>query len=144
MQFAGGPGMPMGFAGASRYSEKELANAKLPPPPEEDTQFDVLLRPGLLADVEIIVEKIPNAINVPMQAVFERDGKPVVYVKNGSVFEPRFVKPFKRSESVMVVAEGVKAGEIVALADPTAKRGDTKKEKKGDSGAMSALPGGGK
>ena len=153
MQFAGGPGgagpggMPMGFGmgGAMRYTEKELASAKLPPPPEEDTQFDVLLRPGLLADVEIIVEKIPNAINVPMQAVFERDGKPVVYVKNGAVFEPRFVKPFKRSESVMVIAEGLKPGEVVALADPTAKKSDGKKEKKGDSGgAMGALPGGGK
>jgi hypothetical protein len=147
MQFAGGPGgagIPAGLATAVHYSEKELADAKLPPPPEEDTQFDVLLRPGLLADVEIIVEKIPNAINVPMQAVFERDGKPVVYVKNGSAFEPRFVKPFKRSESVMVIAEGLKPGEIVALADPTAKKGDATKEKKGDSGAMSALPGGGR
>ncbi len=159
IQFAGGPGgagsrgqsgpggMPMGFGmgGGMRYSEKELADAKLPPPPEEDTQFDVLLRPGLLADVEIIVEKIPNAINVPMQAVFEREGKPVVYVKNGSVFEPRIVKPFKRSESVMVIAEGLKPGEVVALADPTAKKSDGKKEKKGDSGgAMGALPGGGK
>ena len=158
IQFAGGPGgqggppetmggpggRPMGMAGASRYSEKELADAKLPPPPEEDTQFDVLLRPGLLADVEIIVEHIPNAINVPMQAIFEREGKPVVYVKNGKVFEPRAIKPFKRSESVMVIAEGLKAGEVVALADPTAKKGESKKEKKGEAGAMGALPGGGK
>ena len=134
----------MGMAGASLYTEKELADAKLPPPPEEDTQFDVLLRPGLLADVEIIVEHIPNAINVPMQAIFEREGKPVVYVKNGKVFEPRAIKPFKRSESVMVIAEGLKAGEVVALADPTAKKGESKKEKKGEAGAMGALPGGGK
>jgi HlyD family secretion protein len=140
----GGPGMPRGLAGSGMYTEKELANAKLPPPPEEDTQFDVLLRPGLLADVEIIVEKIPNAINVPMQAVFEREGKPVVFVKNGKVFEPRAITPFKRSESVMVISQGLKRGEIVALADPTAKKGDTKKEKKGDGGAMDALPGGGK
>ncbi len=148
---AGGPGggrggmMGMGMGRSNTfYNEKEFANAKLPPPPEEDTQFDVLLRPGLLADVEIIVEKIPNAINVPMQAVFEREGKPVVYVKNGKVFEPRVIKPFKRSESVMVIASGLKAGEIVALADPTAKRGDNKKDKKGDGGALSALPGGSK
>ncbi len=136
LQFSGGPG-------GSIYSEKDLANAKLPPPPEEDTQFDVLLRPGLLADVEIIVEKIPNAINVPMQAVFEREGKPVVYVKNGSGFEPRAIKPFKRSETVMVISQGVKPGEIVALADPTAKKSD-KKDKKAEGGPMSALPGGGK
>ncbi len=140
----GGPGGPRGLGGGSQYSEQELANAKLPRPPEEDTQFDVLLRPGLLADVEIIVEKVPNAINVPMQAVFEKEGKPVVYVKNNGVFEPRIIKPFKRSETVMVIASGVKPGEVVALADPTAKKSDKKDNKKSDGGAMGALPGGGK
>ena len=147
----GGPGGPptMGFGGgaAQQFNEKDLANAKLPPPPEEDTQFDVLLRPGLLADVEITVEKIPNAIHVPMQAVFEREGKMVVYVKTGAKsFEPRVIKPFKRSESTMVIAEGVKPGETVALADPTAKPGN-KKDKKGENsggGPMGALPGGAK
>ena len=90
------------------------------------------------------MQTVMNAINVPMQAIFEREGKPVVYVKNGKVFEPRAIKPFKRSESVMVIAEGLKAGEVVALADPTAKKGESKKEKKGEAGAMGALPGGGK
>lgn len=124
------------------FSAKDQAAAQLPPPPEEDTQFDVLMRPGLLADVEIIVERIPNALNVPMQAVFEREGKTVVYVKNGKAFEPRVIQPLKRSESTMVIASGVKAGELVALADPTAKPDASKKEKSG--GAMGALPGGGK
>ena len=142
----GPAGMPPGFAGAfgtGPFTAKDLENAKLPPPPEEDTQFDVLLRPGLLADVQIIVEKIPNAINIPMQAVFEKDGKPVVYIKKGSLFEPRFIKPSKRSESVMTVLSGLTPGEVVALADPTAKKGD-KKDKSGSSsgGAMSGLPGG--
>jgi hypothetical protein len=146
---AGGPGAPggapmMAFASRPKYTEKDMENAKLPPPPEEDTQFDVLLRPGLLADVEITVEKVANAIHVPMQAVFEKDGKPTVYVRTSSGFEPRTIKPLKRSESTMVVAEGVRPGEIVALADPTAKPG-SKKENKGDKGsAMGALPGGAK
>ena len=126
---------------AREFSDKELASAKLPPPPEEDTQFDVLLRPGLLADVSILIEKIPNAIHVPMQAVFEKEGKPVVYVKTGNKFEARVIKPAKRSESTMVIANGVKPGEIVALADPTAKNTDAKKDK-GQSGPMGALPGG--
>ena len=95
------------------FSATDLANAKLPPPPEEDTQFDVLLRPGLLADVEIIVEKIPNALNVPMQAVFDAGRQ------TGGLREERqrvgnraTIKPLKRSESIMVIAEGVKPGEV--------------------------------
>jgi HlyD family secretion protein len=142
---AGGTGGPpvMGFSGPQKFSEKEMANAKLPPPPEEDTQFDVLLRPGLLADVQITVEKVANAIHIPMQAVFEKDGKPIVYVRNGNAFEARSIKPLKRSESTMVIAGGVRPGEIVALADPTEKPGSKKKAEKG-SGAMGALPGGAK
>ena len=134
----------MAFTSKPKYTENDMAHAKLPPPPEEDTQFDVLLRPGLLADVQITVEKVPNAIHVPMQAVFEKDGKPTVYVHTGGAFEPRTIKPLKRSESTMVVAEGVKPGDVVALADPTEKPG-SKKDKKTDKGsAMGALPGGAK
>ena len=129
-------------AAPSNSTERELAGAKLPPPPEEDTQFDVLLRPGLLADVNILIEKIPNALHVPTQAVFEKDGKPVVYIKAGNKFDMRVIKPSKRSESTMVIADGVKAGEIVALSDPTAKKSDTKGKDKGPGGPMGALPGG--
>jgi hypothetical protein len=144
----GGPGMfgPGMFGGGrpSQFSDKEMADAKLPPPPEEDSQFDVLLRPGLLADVEIIVEKVPDALNVPMQAVFEREGKLVVFVRNpaSGAFEPREIKAMKRSESVMVIASGVKEGETVALADPTAKKGQKKENKPGGAGgALGALGG---
>ena len=125
-----------------QFSAKELEQAQLPPPPEEDSQFDVLLRPGLLADVEIIVDKIPNAISIPMQAVFEKEGKLVAYVKTSSGFEERAFKPLKRSESTMVVASGLQPGEVIALSDPTAKKDDKKKGSKpaGDGGAMGALP----
>ncbi len=125
---------------AAQFTSKELDDAKLPPPPEEDSQFDVLLRPGLLADVEIIVDRIPNAISLPTQAVFEKDGQLIAYVKNGNSFEARAFKPLKRSESTMVVASGLQPGEIVALADPTAQK-DDKKKGANNGGAMEALPG---
>ena len=131
----------LGLASASQFTEQEMANAKLPPAPEEDSQFDVLLRPGLLADVSILIEKVSNAIHIPMQAVFEKEGKPTVFVKKGNRFEPRVISPSKRSESTLVIAAGLKPGEVVALADPTVKKSDAKKS--GNSGgALGALPGG--
>ncbi|MCX6594758.1 MAG: HlyD family efflux transporter periplasmic adaptor subunit [Acidobacteria bacterium] len=145
----GGPGgapggMMMPFAGGNGpFSAKDMELAKLPPPPEEDSQVEVLLRPGLLADVEIIIEKIENAVNVPMQAVFEKDGKQVVYVKNGNKFDERVIRPSKRSESTMVIAEGVKPGETVALADPNEKPGDKKKkseQKPAGGGGAAGMP----
>jgi hypothetical protein len=140
----GGPGGMMFSTPARLPSEEERAKAKLPLPPEEDSQLQVLLRPGLLSDIEIIIEKIPNALHVPAQAVFEKEGKPIVYVRNGSRWEERAVQLGKRSESTMVLASGVKEGEVLALSDPYAKKGDDKKggEKKAP-GAAPMMPGGG-
>ena len=106
-----------------RYTEEERKNAKLPLPPEQDSQVQALLRPGLLADVEIEVEKIPDVLHVPAQAVFKKNGKYTVFVqeKNGK-FEPREVQLVKQSESMMVLAGGVQPGEVIAMADPTADK----------------------
>ena len=135
-------GLPQMFnVGGIMVSQKDLDNAKLPAPPEEDNQLDVLLRPGLLADVEIIVDKVQNVVNVPIQAVFEKEGKPVVYLKVGNRFEAREIKPVKRSENVMIISSGVKPGDTVAMANPDAKPDDKKKGAQ-KSGAAASLPGG--
>ncbi len=141
---AGPPGMPPGGMRSGQFSEQELANAKLPPAVEADNQLDVLLRPGLLADVEIIIEKIPNAINIPAQAVFEKDGKPIVYVRTANRWDERAIKPLKRSESTMVVASGLTPGETIAMSDPNAKPGDKKKEKSGGGANGNPMGGMGK
>lgn len=125
------------------FSQKDLDAAKLPPAPEDDDQLDVLLRPGMLADVEIIVEKIPNAINVPTQAIFERDNKPFVYVRGGKGWEERPIVIGRRTESTVVLSSGVKAGDVVAMADPNAKPGSKKSKSDSKGGALGALPAGG-
>lgn len=142
----GGPGMPgMPAGGNGQFSQKDLDSAQLLLPPEEGDNMEVLLRPGLLADVEIIVEKVPNAIYVPNQSIFEKDGKYIVYVLKGKAFEPRHIEIAKRSETVSVIKSGITQGDTVALQDPTAKPGDKKKseEKKSSGGAAGALPVGG-
>jgi hypothetical protein len=148
-QVPGGPGgMQMregfGMGPMQRYTDAELEAAKLPPPPEQDTGLNILLRPGLLADVEIIVDKVPNAIHIPKQAVFEKEGKLIAYVKKGDQFEERTIKPMKQSESMMIVADGLKPGELVALSNPFAEKAGAKKSESKKSGSKGpALPAGG-
>jgi multidrug resistance efflux pump len=142
-RIGGGPGGPGGAGPAGRYSQAEMDSARLPPPVDENNQLDVLLRPGLLADVEIIVERVPNAIHIPNQAVFEKDGKQIVYVRGSDGWQERVIKPMKRSESVLILAEGLKPGETIALADPNAKPGDKKSSDKPSGGPVGNLPGGG-
>ncbi len=125
----------------SQFTDDDRAKAKLPPPPEEDTGLDVLLRPGLLADVEITVEKIPNALYVPVQAIFEKDGKKIVWLRKGSRFEDRAVSIARQSESTMVLSGGVQPGDVIALADPYASKNKKSNDKKGGSNPV--MPGGG-
>ena len=132
-------------ANVGGFTEEDRKKAELPLPPEQDSQVQVLLRPGLLADVEIQVEKLPDVIHVPAQAVFQKNGQYLVYVSKNGKFEPRQVQLVKQSESTMVIASGVTPGEVVALADPAPspkKGGEKKSAGGGGSGGVSGMPGG--
>lgn len=76
------------------------------------------LRPGMSARLEIISETIKNAVWIPAQALFESDGKKFVYLKTGTTFARKDVTLVRRNET-RVVLTGLKAGEEVALANPT-------------------------
>jgi HlyD family secretion protein len=82
---------------------------------------DPQLRPGLTAEIAVLGEKRKNVLYVPRLALFMRDGKRIVYLKNGTGFEQREVKIQCETES-RVAIEGLKADDQVALLDPTAPR----------------------
>jgi len=83
-----------------------------------DTENHPLLRPGMSASVEIITEEIPDAAYVPLESVFEKDGKILVYVV-GRSYEEREVTLGKRNNDYVIVENGIQEGEKVALRDPT-------------------------
>ncbi len=77
------------------------------------------LRPGMTANAEIISDMAPKCSYVPLEAVQERDGKKIVYVKRGSQFSARTVEVGKRNDSFIVVTKGLRPGQAVALRDPS-------------------------
>ena len=81
---------------------------------------DSALRPGVTAQVVIQGESIKNALLLPRQALFEKEGKPIVYVKEGGTFNPREVKIRNRTES-QVAIEGLTERTEVALVNPEAR-----------------------
>ncbi len=62
-----------------------------------------------------------NVLYVPRQALFLKENKRVVYVRNGSNFDPHEVKIQAENESRAAI-EGISAGTEIALIDPTAPR----------------------
>ncbi len=75
------------------------------------------LRPGMTAQCRIIVSRLADVVTVPLEAVFERDGKSVVYVVGGRV-EARSVTLGERSDDFAVVESGLAGGETISLRDP--------------------------
>lgn len=82
------------------------------------TKGDPRLRPGMSASAEIVLEKVPNSLMIPLRASITVGGKPAVYVQKGDNFELRRIEVGKRNETDIVVLSGLKAGETVALENP--------------------------
>jgi HlyD family secretion protein len=78
------------------------------------------LRPGLTTQVRVTGDPIKGVRYLPRQALFEQDGKPVVFVRRGRSFEPRQVKLSDRTETHIVVAD-LEVGTEVALRNPLAE-----------------------
>ena len=79
---------------------------------------DPRLKAGSSARVVIEGREIPDALQVPRQAVFEKNGKNHVFVRVGDRFEPREVTIANHTESRIGI-EGLDEGAEVALVDPT-------------------------
>jgi HlyD family secretion protein len=77
------------------------------------------LRPGMSASITVTTDQLKKVLSLPTQALFESDGKTFVYVQAGATFAARDIKLLRRNETRAVV-DGLKEGEVVALADPLA------------------------
>lgn len=79
------------------------------------------LRPGISALVKVHGVRLNDVLYLPAQSLFDKDGKPVVYVKHGDDFQATAVKVKYRTESRIVI-EGLPAGTEVAVINPTNKQ----------------------
>jgi HlyD family secretion protein len=84
-------------------------------------QTDPRFKPGISGQVTVIVDRVPDAITIPAQAMFQKSGQNVAYVWRGTQFEERAIDIGRRSGDKIMVAKGINAGEQVALRDPTTK-----------------------
>jgi multidrug efflux pump subunit AcrA (membrane-fusion protein) len=81
---------------------------------------DPRLKAGVSARVTIEGKELPDALHVPRQAVFQKKGKTLVYLRSGDRFEEREVKVEQRTESRVVIS-GIAEGTEIALVDPTTR-----------------------
>lgn len=77
-------------------------------------ETDAPLSPGDTAQVEILIEEVPNALTVPVQAVFARGAKNFAFVERGGG-TPVEIKLGRSSSTMVEVVDGLKAGDKVLL-----------------------------
>jgi multidrug efflux pump subunit AcrA (membrane-fusion protein) len=96
-----------------KYFEATLSLARTDPS---------FMKPGQKVRAVVRLEEADGVLAIPRGAVFEKDGRRVVYRRRGSGFEPVEVTIGRQSIARLVVASGLSAGDVVALRDPTARR----------------------
>jgi len=82
-------------------------------------RVDERLRPGMNGRLDIIVDRIPDAISVPAKGVFTRNGKPVVLIITDKGLKPVDVAVVARNPDEVAVS-GLAAGATIALVDDLA------------------------
>ncbi|HZT36917.1 MAG TPA: HlyD family efflux transporter periplasmic adaptor subunit [Bryobacteraceae bacterium] len=76
---------------------------------------DPTLIPDLSAHADIILETVPDQLQIPIAAVKEENGRAAVLVKSATGWERRLVTLGKRNNVYVAVASGLAAGEEVRL-----------------------------
>lgn len=98
-----------------------------------------ILKPGMTTSNKLIINEISDVIYIPQEAVFEKEGKKIAYVKNGSGFDETSVELGEKSENYVVVTKGLNVDDEVALRDPNLIIED--EEGKTDAGSTVQFPG---
>jgi len=80
--------------------------------------MDPRLMPGMTMRVEIIVETVTNVLHLPIEAVFQREGKTFARVKGVTGVEERPVTTGRTSNSFVEILSGLEEGERVTLYQP--------------------------
>jgi len=101
-----------------------------------DTKGDSL-NLGVTARVTILGKDVRDALSIPRQALHQKDGKQVAYVRNGSGWAARDVRIKYLTESRAVI-EGLQEGTEVALINPEQQ----KNRAAGNAGPLASILGG--
>lgn len=84
-----------------------------------------VMKPGTRVRAVLDVESRANVFAIPRQAMFEKEGKRIVYRKRGAKFEAVPVEIGSTTAGRVVVTKGLSAGDEVALKEPSDDGGES-------------------
>ena len=85
-----------------------------------DRTDPAVMKPGARVRAVLEIENRKNVFSIPRQALFEKEGKKLIYRKRGNRFEPVAVEIASSTPGRVVVTKGISRDDELALRDPTA------------------------
>ena len=102
-------------------------------------------RPGMTVETQFVIRNLGVATYLPIEAVFEREGKTWVFLKKKDTYVKTMVIIGESNDNNVQIRHGLKKGDIVALEDPAELQADNKKlsnKKKEKDGKTAPIPAG--
>lgn len=76
------------------------------------------MKPGMSSNNDIIIASYSDRLLVPLKAIFTRNGKQVVYVKNGANIEQTEVQSVAQNDEFAAIDKNIQEGELILLYQP--------------------------
>ena len=115
---------------AEPESDRDEEGAKVFPVVVSFEADNARIRPGISANVEIVLDSVESVLAAALPTIFLEDGVQVVYVRTGTPsetdevsFERRVVSTGISNTQVIEIQAGLKGGEELAITKPTISGG---------------------
>jgi len=79
---------------------------------------DHVLRPGMSAKIEIMIDELTDVLCVPLQAVATRNGTKVCYLVTSAGLEARPVETGQFNDNFIEIKSGLSVGDVISLVPP--------------------------
>lgn len=83
------------------------------------------MKPGMSCNNEIIIDSYTNKLIVPLKAIFSKNGKKIVYLKNGGDISEQEIVTVAENEEFAVVENSIQEGDVVLLYQPEEYKAET-------------------
>lgn len=119
-----------GGSGRSTANAAATGKARVFPITVSFPAENLRVRPGMTAQVKIVVEEVKDVVAVGLPGVFVEEGQSVVYVKNGGeTFERREVEIGISDNQVVEIKSGLEVGDELATVKPKPPGAENEDEK---------------
>ena len=87
------------------------------------------LRPGMTAQVEILIEELPDVLAIPVQAILAFKAKEFVFVKNATGgFDRKEIETGTSNDKLVEIKKGLAKGDLLAMSPTLLMSEDEKRE----------------